>query len=165
MKKYLSLPVFITILSVLLISCKSNPSYANDIPCDTLVKSILQASKNDIEYQKYAQSDLVYILPNVKEYKECSVLYSTETNDINEIGVFLCESEEDASLLLSTLVSHIDDQKISQRAFISSYAPSELTKLDGAVAKKFGQYVIYLVTDPNDHQTIFKAVQNTLKAN
>ena len=50
-----------------------------------------------------------------------------------------------------------------QRAFISSYAPQQVTKLDHAEVRVIGRYVIYTILSPEDTRSAFDTVEQMLK--
>ena len=49
-----------------------------------------------------------------------------------------------------------------QREFIASYAPHELSKLDAAKVKKFGNYVVYTVLPKDTTTTVMDEVERYL---
>ncbi len=67
----------------------------------------------------------------------CSTKATTE-----EIGLFKCTDEASAEKLLAAAKARVK----SQRDIYSSYAPGEMPKLDDAIVKQSGSYVVYIVT-------------------
>lgn len=67
----------------------------------------------------------------------CSTKATTE-----EIGLFKCTDEAAAEKLLAAAKARVE----SQRTTYSSYAPGEMPKLDDAIVKQSGNYVVYVVT-------------------
>lgn len=67
----------------------------------------------------------------------CSTKATTE-----EIGLFKCTDEAAAGKLLASAKARVE----SQRTIYSSYAPGEMPKLDDAIVKQSGDYVVYVVT-------------------
>ena len=58
---------------------------------------------------------------------------------------------------------YIDDMQEDSRAFIASYAPNELPKLDSAQVRRFGNYVIYTILPDDSAKTVFENVKEALK--
>ena len=67
----------------------------------------------------------------------CSTKATTE-----EIGLFKCTDEAAAEKLLTAGEARVE----SQRTTYSAYAPGEMPKLDDAIVKQSGSYVVYVVT-------------------
>lgn len=71
----------------------------------------------------------------------CSTKATTE-----EIGLFKCTDEAAAEKLLAAGEARVE----SQRTTYSAYAPGEMPKLDDAIVKQSGSYVVYVVTADSD---------------
>ena len=99
------------------------------------------------EYSDYSADYLEYLLTDVSYCDDHSIIYSNEANDIDELGILHAESEEDAKILFDMLQSYVNNTKTEQRAFIASYAPSELPKLDSARVERIGNYLLYSIAD------------------
>ncbi len=143
----------------LLCSC-GRVKYRSDVSCDELTDII--ESSNEKEYQRYDRDYLEYIIDDTSCCNDHSIIYSSEINDIDELGIFKANSEKDAEVLYGMLKDYISDEKEGQRAFIASYAPNELPKLDSARVERFGVYVIYSIATPEDSEKAISAITTAL---
>ena len=57
---------------------------------------------------------------------------------------------------------YLEELREDQRAFIASYAASELPKLDGAQWRTFGNYTVYAILDEHDRALVFDTVESLL---
>ena len=157
MKKTVVL-LFIT-LSLLSLSCNSK-SYRSDLSCNDLAAAILSdISKEFVEYESYYAD---YIISDQALYTDCTVIYSLEVNDIDEIGIFRATDKESANIIRQELTAYIDDMRKTERAFIESYAKDELPKLDAARVEALGLYVIYVISDTDSVNKIITATEKAL---
>ena len=157
MKKTVVL-LFIT-LSLLSLSCNSK-SYRSDLSCNDLAAAILSDnSKEFVEYESYYAD---YIISDQALYTDCTVIYSLEVNDIDEIGIFRATDKESANIMRRELTAYIDDMRQTERAFIESYAKKELPKLDAARIEALGLYVIYVISDTDSVNKIITATEKAL---
>jgi len=156
-KKFLIPFILFSLLS--LCSCQ-NISYRDDISC----KELTDAAKNisEKEYRSYGEDYLEYLLNDPSYCDDYSVIYSSEANDIDELGIFHAKNKEDAKILFDMLKKHVDAMKKEQRAFIASYAASELPKLDSAKVGQFGNYVVYSISDEETAEKISSAITSAL---
>ena len=58
---------------------------------------------------------------------------------------------------------YINDLSQNSRAFIASYAPEELVKLDNAEVRRYGRYIVYTVLEAADSERVFEIVENALR--
>lgn len=93
------------------------------------VKSDVAASLYGVDASTIAETQLY-----------CSTRATTE-----EIGLFKCTDEKNAAALYEAAKKRVE----TQRTTYSSYAPDEIPKLDDAIVKQDGTYVIYIVTADN----------------
>ena len=151
------------LLIFILTACSKSSSYRNDIPCSELAREICDEADAAGGYSAYENDYIGFLFDSASLYNDCSVMYSTEVTDINEIGVFHCENKDNAKSLAESLTKYITDMQTEQKAFISSYAPRELPKLENAEVHQYGNYVIYLVMSDEDKQDAIEEIEDTLK--
>ena len=156
MKKFFC---FILVPLLLICSCSSG-AYTDTLSCEEIRKRIISAV-GDEEYLELDSGDAEYYF-SLDGCREYSVRYSSSTNDIGEFGIFHAEDEEAALELLEECREYVRDKQTEQRAFIQSYAPTELKKLDGAEAFRFGNYVIFTVLEGNDSEQVKTSVEKLL---
>ena len=141
MKKFFC---FILVPLLLICSCSSG-AYTDTLSCEEIRERIISAV-GDEEYLELDSGDAEYYF-SLDGCREYSVRYSSSTNDIGEFGIFHAEDEEAALELLEECRGYLKEKQTEQRAFIQSYAPTELKKLDGAEAYRFGNYVVFTILE------------------
>ena len=157
----------ILLLALLLILCPnitacSGKEYRDDLKCTDLGMELTAALEDGQEYVELDDSHREFYFEDFEEYDDCYTVYSADTNDINEIGIFHAASEDRARELANSCEEYIEDMRENSRAFIASYAPEELPKLDGATVRRYGNYVVYTVLPEDKTQTAFETVENML---
>ncbi len=166
MKKtfYYSL-LFVTLstLLVFLPSCKKAENYRDDISCARISKEMCDEVASFGEYSEYSEEDVRLLLRGTSLYDDFRIIYSSDANDINEIGVFHCPDEQSSKEFLSVVKDYISEQQENQKAFIASYAPREVPKLEAAEVKRYGNYVIYTILDENAKKEVFEEVKELLE--
>ena len=162
MKKFFAL--FFSFISIfLLVSCsKSNP-YRDDIPCTELSKVICDEAEVSGGYSSYDSEHIAFLFEDTSLFDECSVIYSTEVNDINEAGVFHCQNKDSAKMLTESVSKYITEMQTNERAFIESYAPRQMPKLENAEVHQYGNYVIYLIMNDEDKEDTIEEIEKMLK--
>ena len=161
MRKFVSLCLLI-LIPFQLVSC-SQKSYRDDISCKKISSELLDEANLAGEYDRYTQENIDFLFGDSSLYDDFSVIYSIDTNDINEIGIFHCSDEEKTKSFLTIVENYIKEQQENQKAFIASYAPREVPKLEAAKADRYGNYVIYTILDENIRHEIFEEAEDILK--
>ncbi len=153
---------FILLVCLLFSSCSAK-RYADDIDCkritDTLKKEVLFLE----EYSEYTSADIEFLFPNCSHFNSCSIIYSDSGDDIGEFGILHSSSEDEASMLLEDVNAYIKSINEEKRTFLKNYMPNEISKLDNATVKQFGNYVAFAVLDIEQSKTTFDKVENMLK--
>ncbi len=151
------------LLLAVCVLCACAADYADGIDCAELGRSMSDGLENGEEYAEFEPAHREYYFKNTEYYDDCSLLYSRDTRDIGEIGVFHSPDEDSAKAMEEECRKYLDDLRTGTRAFIESYAPDELAKLDAAKVRRFGSYVVYTVLPSNEANSLFKALEKTLK--
>ena len=160
MKKILML---IFTLSFLLTSCQGATVYRDDIPCASLCREICDEADAYGGYSAYDREHIAFLFGESALYDDCAVMYSTEVTDINEVGVFHCENADSAKALAETVLAYINEMQTEQMAFIESYAPRQVPKLQSAEVRQYGNYVIYLVLSEDDKADAIEEITELLE--
>ena len=155
--------IFFLLLAISLVSCSKSNDYRDDLSCADLAREICDEADVSSGYSEYEKEHVAFLFDSDALYDDCSVIYSTDVTDINEIGVFHCENKDNAKGLAEIITKYITDMQTEQKAFIASYAPRELPKLDGAEVHQYGNYVIYLIIDDGDKQDVIEEIEEKLK--
>ncbi len=150
------------LLALMLVSC-SKKDIADDKKCSELGSGLTQTLADNQEYHKFDDAHISASFPNKDSYNDRYVIYSADTNDINEIGVFHADSDEHARELLDDCKKYVEDMQNNSRAFIASYAPDELPKLDAARVERVGNYIIYTVLPDDKADEVIERLRADLK--
>lgn len=165
MKKILKYSLFPLALCAIFLfpSCEMAQKYRDGISCEYLSNELRDEVDNFGEASSYSEEDVKLLFGASSLFDDFSVIYSSEANDINEIGVFHCPDEEKAKELLTVMKGYISEQEENQKAFVASYAPREVPKLEAAEARRYGNYVIYVILDENAKEEAFDEAKELLK--
>ena len=144
--------IFALILSLFaFVGCKSNDTKEVTLNISDLATDL----NEDIEYvddlTKIDDSVVQTIYPI--DYAVASEVYVSSGATAEEIAVFELENEEDADKALKVCEERIDTQKEAYE----TYVPEEMEKLDNAVVKKIGKYVIVCVANDNTSEDIISS--------
>ena len=155
-KRYVSSVLTLTFLSQLFLftACSSKVSYRNDIPCHDISEAFIQSQNSSDGYSYYTEEEISFFLELPEYVSDFSVAYSTDVNDIDEMGIFHCTDEKSAEEFLGAASAYIKEQQATQKAFIESYAPREIPKLEGAEAHRYGNYVVYTILSAEDNKAM-----------
>ena len=158
--KYLkSLSLCFAIL-IFMTSC-SRSSFTNDRSCEEICTTIT-AAIDDQQYMQFDSTHLNVYFEDNSKYDDYYIVYSESTNDINEFGIFHATDKETSNELYDSCLEYIQELQENSRAFIASYSPNELNKLDNAQVRKFGNYVVYTVLSEYSAQLVFNQVEKLL---
>ncbi len=150
-----------TLLCLCLLTSCSKKDFEDGIKCSELGKGVTDTLSDGMEYAHFDDKQRTLITEDSGKYTDFHHVYSTDSNDINEFGIFHA-AEGKAEELAADCERYVKDIQDNSRAFIASYAPEELPKLDGATVKRFGNYVIYTVLPTDKTEKIFKDLEERL---
>ncbi len=163
MKNFFLSAISLILIILLLSGCTNKMAYRDDIACKTITEAVTNTIPVPDGYAEYDEEYLRFMIKETSLHDDFSIYYSTEANDINEIGVFHCPDEQSANTLEETMTLYIEEQKTVQRSFIQSYAPQEIPKLEDAEVRRYGNYVIYLVLDKSKKNDAWTLIEDILK--
>ena len=161
MKKLL--PIFLSFCLLIGFSSCASASYREDLSCKAITDRLCDTLSVAGGYEYFSDDHLRFYFSDTDDYEDCSLVYSAPSEDINEFGVFLADDKEDAKELQDMCRSYLSSFDEEQRAFIASYAPQQITKLDHAEVRVLGRYVIYTILSPEDTRIAFETVEQMLK--
>jgi hypothetical protein len=139
--------------------------YSDSLSCQELgnqVKNLL-GNQTLLEYAVYDDMHIKYNFDATELHNDSFIFYSTDVENIDEVGIFHAESKERAAEMASLAEKYIADMQKNQRAFIESYAPAETAKLDDARVYIMGNYVIYTILSPNGRNAVIDKVESLLR--
>ncbi|MBQ9111977.1 MAG: DUF4358 domain-containing protein [Clostridia bacterium] len=155
--------LFSLALSAVLLLCScSRKEYTDSVSCRELGDDMLSALSDGQEYTEYDSTHRQFYFEDTEDYDDCCIIYSLDTNDINEIGIFHARNAESAGEVAEDCREYVNDMKEDSRAFIASYAPAELPKLDNAEVRVWGNYVIYTILPTPIPDTVLRAIETKL---
>ena len=160
MKKIL---LFIALAISMLIfpSCKQ-AEYSSSLTSKELSDALMGQISGSEDYIEYTDEELSYFDFAKNADADITVLYSRAAEDVGEIGVIRI-SKEKAKEMQSAVENYLKMQKNEKAAFFKNYAPGELSKLDRAEVRRFGDYIIFTVLSSEDSQAVFNKVEEILK--
>ncbi len=154
------LTALILLCLYLLSSCAKN-NFTDGVKCSELGKSITDTLADGMEYVPFNESRRAMITDDSSDYDDFHHVYSSDSSDINEFGIFHAVNGK-ADELAENCKEYLEELREDSRAFIASYAPEELPKLDGATVKRFGNYVVYTVLPTDRAEKIFAELEKRL---
>lgn len=146
-----------------LYACAKAAEYRDDLDTEDILKGAPHTVRSADDYAEYDDDFVEFFFGDMPTARDHTVLYSREQNDINEVGIFHAASEDEALEIYEKTTEYISEMRETQRAFIASYAPEELPKLDRAEVRRYGNYVIYAILSEGDSEALFSHVEDTLK--
>ncbi|MBE6596170.1 MAG: DUF4358 domain-containing protein [Ruminococcaceae bacterium] len=149
------------LLALTLTSCSSK-KYSDGISCRELSESLIGDDTED--YSRYGEDYLDFFFDGAALCDDFEIIYSTEVNDIDELGIFHLAEGSDPEELSALAESYLSEMREGKSAFIGSYAPEELPKLERAEVRRFGNYVIYAIMDSEDRAEVFRKIEERLLA-
>lgn len=158
---FLALALFL-LISPFTVSC-SQERFADDVACKDIADRCSQALGDGLEYRQFEDAHTRLYFDTDSNCDHHFAIHSEDAQNINELGVFHAKDSESADRLERLCVEYIDGLKRDSRAFIASYAPNELPKLDGAQVRRFGNYVVYTVLPDKGAEDALSTVRDMLK--
>ena len=150
-------------LCCLLFACAKASAYANDVPCAELADRATDQIPVNFGYETYGGEHIRYYFDDTELPDDVCLRYSVLSEDINEVGIFHAPNEEAKAELVRLCEDYLARLLDEESAFIASYAPKELSKLEHAEVKSFGNYVVYAILDDDDRELVFETVEKELK--
>ena len=157
--------VLFLLAALLLPACRKNVSYRDDLPVGDLAARIQEQIPVDYGYEDMGEAHLLYYLDGDDLPKDRCLRQSVLSEDINEFGVFYTPSDQARQELEEELSNYLEELREEKSAFVGSYAPAEVPKLDHASLRSFGPYTVYLVLSPHSQSLVWSTVESILRVN
>lgn len=148
------------LLALFFVSCKPQ-SPAVDLQCSEIALRLADEISGEEEYLEYSDEDISF-LPFLEDCKDISVLYSRDSTDIGELGVIKVDIAQ-SKVLAKKIESYLAEELDLKSAFLKSYAPEEIEKLEGACVERYGEYIIFTVLASADARAVFEEADKILK--
>ena len=163
MKPILALLICASLIATLFLpSCAKKDSYADDVPCAELADAVEDQIPVDFGYETLGGDHLRYYFSDTKRHDDVCLRYSVRSENINEFGIFHTPDEESRQEIQRLTETYLEQLRDDQSAFIASYAPEELPKLERAELRTFGNYTVYGILDDGDRELLFETVERKL---
>ncbi len=161
MKKIVT--VCLLVLIVLTTGCKAPVTYRSDVSCQTITDAVCDRLGDEGGYLPFGDDHLRFFFADTDRYADKSLVYTARSENIDEIGVFRGESDEDVDTLRRLCEEYVTTLREENRAFIESYAPREAQKLDDATVRVYDRYVVYTVLSQSDRDAAFETIEELLQ--
>jgi len=166
MKKFTALLIAVIILTCSLFGCKKEEetntpdTVRNDVSVEDLSTKIL----NEVSIDLLSPAGESYITLNIDiDLSLCEgyAVYINPTGTADAIGIFKASTEENAEKLLTQSKDYV---KLLKDTWMTEYLPEEKAKLEKAVCKKMGSYVIYAILDDAARNAAIESFEKALTA-
>ena len=162
-KKLSWLIMCICSISLIFTSC-STKSYSSKSDCRELSQSLMrEISVPDGEFSQYTEEEVQIFFSSPELYDDISIMYSKDSTDIAELGILHATTEEKSDKLFEEAKLYIKNLQEQKREFLNNYSPEEVEKLNSAEVRKFGNYIIFTVAEPDDKNYVFSKAEELLK--
>ena len=160
-KKLFAFLLLLTLLAS--VGCRQRKKYRSDIPCATITAAIGDDLSRKEDFLPFGEDHVRFSFENTDRFSDKSLVYSTPSENIDEIGVFRAENDEDVDELRRLCEQYVTTLREDMRAFVESYAPREATKLDRAEVRVFGHYIVYTVLSDEDRAEAYEEIEKLLE--
>lgn len=160
MKRYF---ILLLVIPALLSACSTKEkNYTDDLPCSELMESVEEQIPVDFGYESFGGEHLRYYFEDTKCHDDACLRYTVRSEDIGEIGIFHTPDEESRTEIERLCQAYLKNLREEKSAFIESYAPDELPKLEDAEVRSFGHYTVYAILSDADRKLVFETVEKKL---
>lgn len=154
---------FLLLLSLLLLgACTKGAAYEDGIPCAELLETAEEQIPVPFGYDSFGAEQIDFYFGDTMTHDDAAIRHSKKSEDINEIGIFHAPDEKSRKEIEEQIERYLSELRQDQSAFIGSYAPDELPKLENAEWRSFGNYTAYAVLDEKDRTLFFESVEKAL---
>ena len=155
--------IFPCIISMLIFQSCAQKDFKSSLTCEELSNRLgKEIFVPQDEFNQYTTEEINFLFSSPESYDDISIIYSTDSTDVCEIGVIYSENKEDAKKLYEDAKLYIKNLQEQKSEFLRNYSPEELSKLNSAEARCFGNYIIFTVANQNDKQNIFNTAEKLL---
>ena len=162
LKKILSFSVLALLMTLVFQGC-AEQEINRTLTCRELSNQLeSEISVPQDEFKEYTTEELRFLFSSPELFEDICIVYSSDSTDVCEIGIFYASSEENAKLLFEDAKSYIKSLQEEKSEFLRNYSPEELSKLNSAEARRYGNYIIFTVADTSDKNNLFKKAETIL---
>ena len=164
MKKF-STPLLFCLLALLLAAlpaCASRAEYSDGLSCESLMGVAQGKISAKLGFTELGNEQILYAIDEADHYDDACLRYSLQAGSIDEVGIFHSPSEQSAMEIEDELRDYLEDMREEQGAFLTTYAPEELPKLEEAEIRRFGRYTVYAILSKEEREAVFRALSEQL---
>ena len=153
------------LLALMLCACKAKEkTYTDDLSCAELMDTVEEQIPTDFGYESYGGEHLRYYFEDTKRHDDVCLRYTARSEDIGEVGIFHTPDEASRAEIERLCKNYLATLREEKTAFIESYAPEEVPKLNSAEVRSFGNYTVYAILSDADRALVFDTVEKQLQA-
>ena len=148
-----------------LVGCATRVTYDNTTSSVELVERAVSSLGQAEDYLPADEDHFDFYFGTedaMDEVEDFSVVYHRETTNVNEIGIFRVDDEEDVPAVRAMVQNYLDGQVENLRAFAANYSPRDMKKIEGASVRVLGTYVIYYILDEEDAGRAMRVLEEAL---
>ena len=162
MKKLFPFILSIFFITLIFASC-SDKNFNSSLSCQELTTSLKkEISVPEGNFKEYTVDELKFLFSSPELYSDICIIYSTDSTDVCELGVIHASNQENAKKLYEDAKHYIKSLQEEKSEFLRNYSPEELTKLNSAEARCFGEYIIFTIAEKADRDTVFRKAETLL---
>ncbi len=163
MKHFMTLLTLLLLTGTILFGCsEKEPNYADNLSCAELMDTLEKQIPVPFGYETYTPDQVRYYFESTEAHDDVCLRYSKQSENINELGIFHTSDRESRQALEAVIDRYLEGMQEDQGAFVASYAPEELPKLEQATYRSFGNYTVYVILDEKDQELVFETVEKLL---
>lgn len=158
----ITLTLLVLLMLVAAVSCGAG--YKDDVKAATLSASALEKIPVEGGYSNADADFIEFTFPACAEYADdYAIAYASNTSaNINEVGVLHAANTEDAGKLFDATKQYLADRKDAWMNAIN-YTPDEHPKMENAVCRQYGNYVVYTILTNEDSSAVLDVIEGQLK--
>ncbi len=153
---------------LLVTGCAPRVTYSDTVACAQLVETALQTMEAPEDYLSADEEHFSFYFGGQEafdEVEDAQVVFHRETTNVNELGIFRADDEENVAAVREMVEEYLDGQVENLRSFAANYSPKDMEKIEGAGVRVYGTYVIYYILDDGDATRALEAVKQAITGN
>ena len=161
-KKFLTVIIHILFIALIFQGC-SKKEITHSLTCKELSNELeSEISVPEGAFKEYTTEELRFLFSSPELFDDICIVYSNDSTDVCEIGVLYASNEESAKLLFEDAKSYIKSLQEQKSEFLRNYSPAELSKLNSAEVRRYGNYIIFTVAEADEKNNMFKKAEALL---
>ena len=153
---------------LLVTGCVPRVTYSDTVACARLVTIALQEMENAEDYLPADEDHFAFYFGGQEafdEVEDAQVVFHREATNVNELGIFRADDEEDVTAVRDMVEKYLHDQVENLRSFAANYSPRDMEKIESAGVRVYGTYVVYYILDDGDATRTLEAIRQAITEN